>query len=73
MSDRKHYSMGMYHDYTPDELEFMNAMDKFKRDHRKPCPDCKDILAVAHSLGYRKNLVADFLLMVRENETTNCS
>lgn len=41
-------------DYTDEEREFMCAMDRFKRDNRKPYPDCRDVLQVARSLGYRK-------------------
>lgn len=41
-------------DYTPEELEFMLAMERFKTKHGKPYPDCCDVLAVAKALGYRK-------------------
>src|SRR5262245_41906236 len=40
--------------YTDDEVEFMKAMDAFKRKHRKLNPDCRDILGVLYALGYRK-------------------
>ena len=40
--------------YTPDEIEFMNAMREFKERTRKLNPDCRDILAVLRSLGYRR-------------------
>lgn len=39
-------------DYTADELEFMMAMQKYKRDHRRPHPTWCEVLAVAKSLGY---------------------
>lgn len=41
-------------DYTDDEREFMLTMDRWKRERHRPYPDCRDILAVARSLGYRK-------------------
>lgn len=40
-------------DYSADQLEFLKAMDKFKRTvDRYPTP--AEILAVARSLGYRR-------------------
>lgn len=42
------------HDYTDDELEFMKAMDRYKRENRRPHPTCTEVLAVMKSLGYRK-------------------
>jgi hypothetical protein len=41
-------------DYTPDELEFFKAMDRFKREKCRPFPTCAEILEVVRSLGYRK-------------------
>lgn len=41
-------------DYTPDEVEFMMAMAEFKRVNRRLNPDCRDMLNVLRSLGYRK-------------------
>jgi hypothetical protein len=41
-------------DYTPDEIEFMAAMENYKREHRRPYPDFREVLAVAESLGYRR-------------------
>lgn len=43
-------------DYTGDEIEFMLAMDRWKRSNRCPYPTCADVLAVAKSLGYRKDV-----------------
>ena len=47
----------MHPEYTADELEFMREIDRFKRDHQRPYPDCRDVLLVFRALGYRK--VAD--------------
>jgi hypothetical protein len=42
--------------YTPDELEFMNAMQEFKVRHAKAFPSHGDVLRVAYSLGYRQTV-----------------
>jgi len=39
-------------DYSDDEIEFLKAMDCYKKSH--PFPTCCEILAIAKSLGYRK-------------------
>ena len=39
--------------YTPDELEFMNAMQRFKESSGKSFPSHGDVLRVAVALGYR--------------------
>lgn len=41
-------------DYTADELEFMRAVDAYKRSRRRPFPTLTEILDVARALGYRK-------------------
>lgn len=41
-------------DYTPDEVEFLLAMDAYKRRRDRPYPTWREVLAVARSLGYRK-------------------
>jgi hypothetical protein len=40
--------------YTPAELEFMNAMQEFKVRHAKTFPSHGDVLQVAYALGYRR-------------------
>jgi hypothetical protein len=40
--------------YTEDELEFMNAMQRFKVQTGKSFPTHGDVLKVAFALGYRK-------------------
>ena len=44
-------------DYNNDEIEFMKAMDQYKRDNRRPFPTWSEVLEVMRALGYRK--VAD--------------
>ena len=39
--------------YTPDEMEFMNAMQRFKESSGKSFPSHGDVLRVAVALGYR--------------------
>ena len=41
-------------EYSADEVEFMMAMEKFKREKKRPFPKCSEILEVLRSLGYRK-------------------
>jgi hypothetical protein len=40
--------------YTEDELEFMNAMQRFKERTGKAFPSCGEVIKVAISLGYLK-------------------
>jgi hypothetical protein len=42
--------------YTEDELEFMNAMQRFKVQTGKSFPTHEDVLKVAFALGYRKRI-----------------
>lgn len=41
-------------DYNDDEIEFMKAMDQYKRDNRRPFPTWSEVLEVLRALGYRK-------------------
>ncbi len=41
-------------DYTQDEIEFMQAMDQYKRDNRRPFPTWSEVLEVLVALGYRR-------------------
>lgn len=41
-------------DYDDDELEFLKAVDAFKRVKRKPFPTYTEILGVLKNLGWRK-------------------
>ena len=44
-------------DYSDNEIEFMKAMDDYKRKSGRPFPTWSEVLEVMMSLGYRK--VAD--------------
>jgi hypothetical protein len=41
-------------DYSQDEIDFMKAMDLYKRANRRPFPTWSEVLEVLRSLGYRK-------------------
>jgi len=41
--------------YTEDELEFMNAMQRFKVQTGKSFPSHGEVLMIAQQLGYRKD------------------
>lgn len=43
-------------EYSADEVEFLVAMDHYMRANHRPFPTCRDVLAVAHGLGYRKQV-----------------
>ena len=45
--------------YTDDELEFMNAMQRFKERTGKPFPTYAEVIKVAVALGYRKPVDLD--------------
>jgi hypothetical protein len=41
-------------DYSDDEVEFMNALDQYKRTSGRMFPTCSEILEVIRGLGYSK-------------------
>ncbi|HJT33740.1 MAG TPA: hypothetical protein VJ783_16965 [Pirellulales bacterium] len=41
-------------EYTPEEVEFMNAMDEYKRTSGRMFPTCSEVLEVIRGLGYAK-------------------
>jgi hypothetical protein len=41
--------------YTTDEMEFLLAMDHYKRDNHRPFPSWSEVLNVFKTLGYHKN------------------
>src|ERR1700682_4926295 len=41
-------------DYNNEEIEFMKAMDQYKRENRRPFPTWSEVLEVLRALGYRK-------------------
>ncbi|QEL18062.1 hypothetical protein [Limnoglobus roseus] len=41
-------------DYNDEETIFMKAMDRYKRENRRPFPTWSEVLEVLRALGYRK-------------------
>ena len=41
-------------DYSDDEVEFMKAMDEYKRSSGRSFPTWSEVLEVVRSLGYRR-------------------
>lgn len=48
-------STPMEHDLGPDELEFIAALDTYKKANGRPFPSWSEVLHVLRSLGYRKS------------------
>lgn len=47
-------------DYTDAEVEFMRAMDEYKRKSGRMFPTCSEILEVLYGLGYQKVTQQEF-------------
>ena len=45
-------------DYSDEEIDFMKAMDLYKRSNRRPFPTWSEVLEVLRSMGYRKTEIA---------------
>ncbi len=41
-------------EYGPEELEFMQALDRYKRTNGRMFPTCSEVLEVLRSLGYQR-------------------
>ena len=41
-------------DYSNDEIEFMHALDVYKRDAGRMFPTCSEVLEVLRDMGYRR-------------------
>jgi hypothetical protein len=41
-------------EYSQNELEFLQAIDAYKRENERPFPSWTEILEIAFALGYRK-------------------
>ena len=54
-------------DYNQQEIEFMKAMDDYKRLSGRMFPTCSEILEVIHKLGYRQ--IADIQEVYNPEET----
>ena len=57
-------------DYSTQEVEFMNAMDHYKRTSGRMFPTCSEVLEVIRGLGYVQLTPAEVALVrPEENET----
>lgn len=54
-------------DYSEGEVQFMNAMDEYKRKSGRMFPTCSEVLEVVRSLGYVQLTPAE-LALVRPEE-----
>jgi hypothetical protein len=45
-------------DYSDDEIEFMHALERYKRTSGRMFPTCSEILEVVRGLGYQKGSAA---------------
>ena len=50
-------------DYTPEEIEFMSAMDNYKRRSGRMFPTCSEVLEVISSLGYAKQVQPEAVVL----------
>lgn len=51
---RSRFHAGLLDEYSPDELEFLRAIDRYKTENNRPFPTWCEVLSVLRSLGYRK-------------------
>ena len=49
-------------DYAPDEIEFMSALDEYKRTNGRMFPTCSEVLEVIKKLGYVKQSLPPVVL-----------
>jgi hypothetical protein len=57
-------------DYSVEEVEFMNAMDDYKRQSGRMFPTCSEVLEVIRSLGYVRLSPAGRSVMAEQLETS---
>ena len=55
-------------DYSVEEVEFMNAMDEYKRKNGRMFPTCSEVLEVIRSLGYVRLSPAGRAMLAAEGE-----
>ena len=56
-------------DYTDDEIQFMNALEQYKRTSGRMFPTCSEVLEVVRSLGYVKLSPSELTSRTAENPT----
>lgn len=55
-------------DYSNEEVEFMNAMDEYKRKNGRMFPTCSEVLEVIRNLGYVRLSPAGRAMLAAEGE-----
>lgn len=63
-------------DYSNDEVEFMKAVDNYKRRTGRMFPSCGEVLEVVAELGYKsdrktKNMEQDFIVAIDDYKRKN--
>jgi hypothetical protein len=58
-------------DYSVEEVEFMNAMDDYKRTSGRMFPTCSEVLEVIRGLGYVKLSPAGQAMMSENRDLTS--
>ena len=53
-------------DYSVDEMEFMTALDEYKRRNGRMFPTCSEILEVVRDLGYAKAVLETVEVSIAE-------
>jgi hypothetical protein len=57
-------------DYSNEEVEFMNAMDDYKRKNGRMFPTCSEVLEVIRSLGYVRISAAGRAMLATDSDLT---
>ena len=56
-------------DYSADEIEFMNALELYKRENGRPFPTCSEVLEVIRGLGYQKPIAGELVDLKDDKES----
>lgn len=59
-------------DYTDAEVEFMHAMDLYKRASGRMFPTCSEVLEVLRNLGYEKKAVHADISRTSVDDRSHC-
>ena len=60
-------------DYSQEEIEFMNALDEYKRNSGRMFPTCSEILEVFRNLGYARLLHEESVEIIANTESGDTS
>lgn len=58
-------------DYSQDEIEFMHALDDYKRANGRMFPTCSEILEVVRGLGYVRLAPEELALVWSDDDADN--